>query len=157
MRKDQIFVLLLIVMLPMSGCFDDAVGEAEGAENDSTDDSSTTTVRNIVKTLHIPDGQTHVITLNGSTTLQMMDVYGINDDGNWRTSYGVSLKMDCDNGVNMTLNVYAGHSYDDVYLPVLPNMQCILEFNYHEQNEDFYGLPPDEKIIVFQEAELLPL
>ena len=31
MRKDQIFVLLLIVMLPMSGCFDDAVGEAEGA------------------------------------------------------------------------------------------------------------------------------
>ena len=93
MRKDQIFVLLLIVMLPMSGCFDDAVGEAEGAENDSTDDSSTTTVRNIVKTLHIADGQTHVITLNGSTTLQIMDIYGVNEDGYWRTATNLAFKM----------------------------------------------------------------
>ena len=31
MRNDQIFVLLLVVLLPMSGCFDGGgVGEAEG-------------------------------------------------------------------------------------------------------------------------------
>ncbi len=154
MRKDQIFVLLLVVMLPMSGCFDDAVGEAEGAENDSTDNSSTTTVRNIVKTLHIPDGQTHVITLNGSTTLQIVDIYGVDGDGNWESSTNVNLKMDCDNGISMVTYVYAGGNLDDTYLPVLPNMQCILEFNYVEQSENYY--PPREKIIVFQEAELLP-
>ena len=32
MRNDQIFVLLLVVLLPMSGCFADAVGDAEGAD-----------------------------------------------------------------------------------------------------------------------------
>ena len=31
MKTDRIFVLLLVVMLPMSGCFDDAVGDAEGS------------------------------------------------------------------------------------------------------------------------------
>ena len=36
MRKDQIFVLLLVVLLPMSVCFGGAVGDAEGAENEST-------------------------------------------------------------------------------------------------------------------------
>ena len=45
MRNDQIFVLLLVVLLPMSGCFDGGgVGEAEGAQDsDSTDDSGTST------------------------------------------------------------------------------------------------------------------
>ena len=35
MRNDHIFVLLLVVLLPMSGCFGDAVGGAEG-ESEST-------------------------------------------------------------------------------------------------------------------------
>jgi len=44
MRNDQIFVLLLVVLLPMSGCFDGGgVGEAEGSQ-DSTDSSGTTVV-----------------------------------------------------------------------------------------------------------------
>ena len=33
MKTDRIFVLLLVVMLPMSGCFDDAVGDAEGTDD----------------------------------------------------------------------------------------------------------------------------
>jgi hypothetical protein len=43
MKTDRIFVLLLVVMLPMSGCFDDAVGDAEGTD-DST--SGTTVINN---------------------------------------------------------------------------------------------------------------
>ena len=41
MRNDQIFVLLLVILLPMSGCFDGAVGDAEGTD-DATDGSSDT-------------------------------------------------------------------------------------------------------------------
>ena len=41
MKSNRFFVLMLVVLLPMSGCFDDAVGDAEGA-----DDSSGTTVVN---------------------------------------------------------------------------------------------------------------
>ena len=45
MRNDQIFVLLLVVLLPMSGCFDaGSVGEAEGAQD--SDETSVTTVVN---------------------------------------------------------------------------------------------------------------
>ena len=32
MRNDQIFVLMLVVLLPLTGCFDGAVGDAEGSE-----------------------------------------------------------------------------------------------------------------------------
>ena len=41
MRNDQIFVLLLVILLPLSGCFDGAVGEAEAddSEYDSNHDS----------------------------------------------------------------------------------------------------------------------
>ena len=42
MRNDQIFVLLLVVLLPMSGCMDAAVGDVEGTE----DAESTTPVVN---------------------------------------------------------------------------------------------------------------
>ena len=35
MRNDQIFVLLLVILLPMSGCFDSAVGDVEGNDNNS--------------------------------------------------------------------------------------------------------------------------
>ena len=38
MRNNQIFVLLLVILLPMSGCFDDTVGDAEA--QDSTESES---------------------------------------------------------------------------------------------------------------------
>ena len=45
MRNDQIFVLLLVVLLPMSGCFDGGtagVGEAEGAQDSDSEDMPST-------------------------------------------------------------------------------------------------------------------
>ena len=38
MRKDQIFVLLLIFLLPMSGCFGGLVGDAEADDDENDDD-----------------------------------------------------------------------------------------------------------------------
>ena len=43
MRNDQIFVLLLVILLPMSGCFDGAVGDAEGTDEES---EGTTVINN---------------------------------------------------------------------------------------------------------------
>ena len=43
MRNDQIFVLLLILLLPMSGCFDGGgVGEAGAAQDSNSEDNSGT-------------------------------------------------------------------------------------------------------------------
>tara|TARA_B100001093_G_C26524717_1_gene883311 strand:- start:263 stop:808 length:546 start_codon:yes stop_codon:yes gene_type:complete len=48
MRNDQIFVLLLVVLLPLSGCFDaGGIGEAEGSE-----DSTSTVINNYYNTSH---------------------------------------------------------------------------------------------------------
>jgi len=43
MRNDQIFVLLLVILLPMSGCFDGAVGDAEGSDDSDSGGTSTNT------------------------------------------------------------------------------------------------------------------
>ena len=40
MRNDQIFVLLLVILLPMTGCFNDAVGDAEGTDDASENGDS---------------------------------------------------------------------------------------------------------------------
>ena len=34
MRNDQIFVLLLLLLLPMTGCFGDIVGDAQADDDD---------------------------------------------------------------------------------------------------------------------------
>ena len=59
--------------------------------------------------------------------------------------------MNCDNGFTMDGYALTGGTYDDTYLPALPNTQCILELNYVDSGS------PIERIIVFREAELVPL
>ena len=43
MKMDRVFVLMLVVMLPMTGCFEDTVGDAEGSEGD---EGATTVINN---------------------------------------------------------------------------------------------------------------
>ena len=64
MRKDQIFVLLLVVLLPMTGCFGDTVGEADAQEQQEPAEISTP---NNIMNVHVPHGDTVNITLNGTT------------------------------------------------------------------------------------------
>ena len=55
MRKDQIFVLLLIFLLPMTGCFDGGttgVGEAEGAQDSDEASEGTTVVNHYYNNTH---------------------------------------------------------------------------------------------------------
>jgi hypothetical protein len=55
MRNDQIFVLLLVVLLPMSGCFDaGSVGEAEGAQDNGGENTPSTGTSTTVATPNLP-------------------------------------------------------------------------------------------------------
>ena len=57
MRNDQIFVLLLVVLLPMSGCFDGGtagVGEAEGAQDNGGENTPSTGTPTTVATPNLP-------------------------------------------------------------------------------------------------------
>jgi hypothetical protein len=57
MRNDQIFVLLLVVLLPLSGCFDGGtagVGEAEGAQDSGGENTPSTGTFTTVATPNLP-------------------------------------------------------------------------------------------------------
>ena len=162
MKTDRIFVLLLVVLLPMSGCFDDTVGDAEGAEENSGTTvnhhyyNNTTNVlqdSTVVMTVHIEEGQTHTVHLNG-TTLQLMDVYS-NNNGYWQLTGGnVGISMDCENGFTMITYINYNLNYDNPYLPTLPDTECELILNYSPANSETLAT---EKILIFTETDLISL
>jgi hypothetical protein len=63
MRTDHVFVLLLVILLPMSGCFGGSVGDAEGAD----DTSSTTVVNNYYNNTTSSDSQERTWYSSGNT------------------------------------------------------------------------------------------
>jgi|GEM_PF-4903579 len=48
MKTDRIFVLLLVVLLPLSGCFDGSVGDADATDDSSESDTSTNNQTTII-------------------------------------------------------------------------------------------------------------
>ena len=83
MRNDQIFVLLLVVLLPMSGCFDGgSVGEAEGAQDSDTGGTSdsgssdTASINDQSRTWYSSGD----LTKTGWTDGQLSGFYTIDDD-----------------------------------------------------------------------------
>ena len=87
MRNDQIFVLLLVILLPMSGCFDGAVGDAE-AEEDSERTNvvnnyyNNTTIMTAPSTevLYVPANTTANITTSAGQLIEVLDVWLSNSD-----------------------------------------------------------------------------
>ena len=67
MRNDQIFVLLLVILLPMSGCFDGAVGDAEGSDDSDSGGTNTNAV-----------GQNHPPVISASITGSVEQTEGAN-------------------------------------------------------------------------------
>ena len=68
MRKDQIFVLMLVILLPLTGCFDAAVGDAEGTDDAETNDSSINQPPVLhVTSIGINDSPNKISTYNSST------------------------------------------------------------------------------------------
>jgi len=142
MRNDQIFVLLLVVLLLMSGCFDGGgVGEAEGAQdsgNLSEEDNE------VLYSVQIEADSSHSVTLNG-TTLKMESGYYEASDS-WRpigSSFKVHYSIDCSDGYQIEkLYSFAG----DV-IPVKGGVECIVEI-----------FPTSSEIaLIYSETNLLPL
>jgi hypothetical protein len=92
MRNDQIFVLLLVVLLPMSGCFDGGgVGEAEGAQ-DSDGTSGTTIVNHYYNnTTTIQTSQEKIWYTSGGSYFSQWNDPNSTSDGRycseWRNTY----------------------------------------------------------------------
>ena len=78
MKTDRIFVLLLVVMLPMSGCFDDAVGDGEGTD-DST--SGNTVINNYYNNTTILQNEDTSFQFIAFSETRTGDTWGFADNG----------------------------------------------------------------------------
>ena len=76
MKTDRIFVLLLVVMLPLSGCFDDAVGDAEGADDTTSGSTVINHYNNTTVINHHYHNNTTTNTNVVQNTAEVMSIIG---------------------------------------------------------------------------------
>ena len=106
MRNDQIFVLLLVILLPLSGCFDGAVGDADAEEDTGMTVinnyyNNTTTIMPNVDThvLYIPQGTTANISTSNGELIEVLDVWTSDEynseDVRDYNNYGLYADFNC--------------------------------------------------------------
>lgn len=146
MKPDKLFILLLVILLPMTGCLDIAdTAEAQESEEETTIvnnyyNNTTTVVQHTgsdVKTHYIaPDGNL-TLSFDGTFTYRLEDFMRNNQGGSstptWNSGNTLSgISMECDGTVILQgLYIYAGS-----FLPVLPNQTCIIEIDRSGSNGD---------------------
>jgi len=162
MRSDQVFVLLLIILIPMTGCFDNSVGDAEGAQDsdsssDSTGDSTNTPSSNSaqartwyssggVSKIAWSDGQyTGYYSVDGDVYMGTSYVdYGSDDDYRYRQiSDGSSRCIDRGPFYNSSTGEYLGERCNEWGNPDSASdwnlSDCILNGGEVIWEESYYG------------------
>ena len=67
MRNDQIFVLMLVVLLPLSGCFDGGgIGDADAQNSTNYDD---------IQVLYVPTNTVDTITTRAGEFVEILDAW----------------------------------------------------------------------------------
>ena len=123
MRKDQIFVLLLVVLLPLTGCFDGGgIGDADAQETDETDQS--TAIETDYYTIHLEANEDYVHSVNNSM-LKIETVFQYSSGNNFlRNTNGGSIDIACTLSGSFSVYAEAG----DI-IPTIPNETCDITFN----------------------------
>ena len=132
MSTDKLFILLLVVLLPLSGCLDTV--EPAGADDAHGDDSIETIVQSPeTLTLHLQAGENQTSMFNG-TTVKLESMW-VNFDTGFQllTSTGI-FAMNCSDGVSMeSVAMYTGH-----YLPILGDQECEIILESYPDRETIY-------------------
>jgi hypothetical protein len=127
MSTDKLFILLLVVLLPLTGCLDTV--EPAGAESNDDDSIETIVQSPDVYSLHLQANTNATIVLNG-TTLILEQVYREAPDSqgyDWtHSSAAVKVNMDCDDGTYMDAWIWG--SSNDIYLPIIGGTECTVTF-----------------------------
>ena len=122
MRNDQIFVLLLVVLLPLSGCFDAAVGDVEGqaesADSENDDMNSDTGLIALGGVQYTPAdaGNTHysVATFNSSAG-QLIQV--VEEDVTNSSNINLHVQTECIGGEYYMNSPGGNYQLTPFYLP----------------------------------------
>ena len=157
MKPDKVFILLLVILLPLTGCIDvsdNADAQDSTTPQDQTTDSVSTTMPAVVS-LNIGAENTHTEVFNG-TTLKVESVHyeytdpecSSNCPITWRPGNAVYYSMTCEDGFSIS-NGYVGAG---TFLPVLGGQECTVEFNPTNYNGNDRGT-----IVIFSVASLSAL
>ena len=144
MTTDKVFILLLVILLPITGCLD----MTDNAEAETETTTDTVTSLPMIHSLHLEAGESHVLAFDGTNTMIFEDSYVLASDGdcssncpeNWFNSdSGFSFSMECS-----TVEVIeSAQLRDDSILPVLGGEACDVTLS------TIY-----EAILMFSEANL---
>ncbi|MDA8557683.1 hypothetical protein N9M40_01965 [Candidatus Poseidoniales archaeon] len=150
MTTDKMFILLLVIMLPLTGCLDIADNaEAEDSEEETTIvnnyyNNTTTTTMPMVHPLHLEANTNATIQFDGDTTMKVETIYRT---GGSSTTMAVESIHYFDMTCNGTSIVSSAFLADDEYLPVLAGQSCTVLIQMNQ-----YGA-----LIMFSEASLSAL
>jgi hypothetical protein len=143
MTTDKVFILLLVIMLPLTGCLD----IADTAEAEDSDEENSTTTMPMVHSLHIEEGANATLDFDGTTTMKLETIHQMMPNGNsqYLANPGYQLweySMTCDNATI----VERGTMSPETFLPVLAGQSCSIFIE-----------PTVEVILVFSKASLTAL
>ena len=101
MTTDKLFILLLVILLPLTGCLD----IADTAEAEDSDDENTTTTMPMGHSLYVEEGASATLEFDGTSTLKLETHYrNISSPNEYDgISVGYTFTMTCD-GVMMILD-----------------------------------------------------
>ena len=138
MRSDQIFVLLLIVLIPMTGCFDNSVGDAQADDADVVE----MTHQEQLFSLHLLADDNHTVTVNG-TSLKIDSSFH-EESGIFRTEAGAWLRhhITCGSGYSIEVLAYTGDT-----IPVLGGIECQIEITSYSH----------EVVVIYEEVKISEL
>ena len=142
MRKDQIFVLLLVILMPLSGCFS-GVGEVEGEGNSGSQDD--------VFVLYVPSNSVGTIQITDGQFVEVLDTWsdenGENPGAQVIDYRGVSGEFNCTSHQerqNMNgVGAYSNFEFGTDWLPT-DGTECTYYFDrtglsYYDESPKRFG------------------
>jgi len=152
MTTDKVFILLLVILLPITGCLDMTDNaEAEGSDEETTvinnyyNNTTEVSMLPAVYSLHIEQGTPATFDFDGNETWKVESITVLFDAGAQGNdgstgSYG-TFDMNCSG----SLLVDNGRLQTGYYLPVLGGESCSVEFS---------ATPFMDYILTFSKANL---
>lgn len=144
MRTDQAFVLLLILLLPLTGCID-TIGEVDAQDSNTGESNNPDLVL-----VYLEEGQSQTLYVNDTLikvhSSSFTEYANVPEATYIRTSEGVMMTVDvnCSGLFSMRVQASFGH-----FLPTIPGTMCEITFTNIDSSDN--GRYAGPMTLVFEE------
>ena len=129
MRTDQAFVLLLILLLPLTGCID-TIGEVDAEDSTESSDAPETHGHEVI---FLDNGSSVAVTVN-DTIVQIVDH---SRAGQYEYVTGAVAQINVDCGSVFSQDVRVEH---EDFVPTVPGMDCVVTFKTWDDSPAMFVL-----------------